>query len=213
MANAKKREIIPGEQFGWWTIIEEAGRVVFPSGQSQRLVHLKCVCGKLDKRAFNNLISGKSKSCGCRRPIYFIGNTHALRHGSSNTSAYKSWISMKKRCCENACEIHVKNYFLRGIRVCARWQKSFQNFLDDMGPRPKGTSIDRIDNDGNYEPGNCRWATSLQQNRNRRCSRNEFQSAVDAWRRTLPSPVSRGMATMLLAEIALKSIASAGKSN
>lgn len=207
MPKAPKREIIPGEQFGSWTVVKENGRMHFPSGQSQRLVLVKCECGEIQDRAFNNIMNGKSKSCGCQREIYLIGNTRALRHGSSYTTTYKSWISMNRRCRETTDEKHTRDYFLRGIRVCNRWINSFQNFLDDMGPRPEGMTIDRIDNDGDYEPLNCQWATPLQQNRNRRCSRTKFQKSIDVWRKSQPKLISQGLATMLLASMALESLA------
>lgn len=82
---------------------------------------------------------------------------------------YISWESMKRRCRDNAVECYPR-YGGRGITICAEWS-SFKAFLRDMGPRPAGTSLDRIDNNGNYEPGNCRWATIEEQGRNKRNNR------------------------------------------
>ena len=110
------------------------------------------------------------------------GQTNS-RHGYWRKPTYRSWENMLKRC-YNENSISYKYYGAKGIRVCARWMESFVNFLADMGVRRKGTSIDRIDPCGNYEPQNCRWATARQQQRNRRASHkdetNEWVAVMEA---------------------------------
>jgi len=99
-----------------------------------------------------------SKSCGCR-------SSRNRRHGLSDTPIHRVWSDMKYRC-ELPTNQAYPRYGGRGITVCERWQ-TFENFLEDMGDKPPGMSIDRIDNDKGYEPSNCRWATDLEQSRNR----------------------------------------------
>lgn len=133
-----------------------------------------CDCGEL-KVVRSGLLTGKmTRSCGClnreklkARAGQPVGN---FLHGMSGSPEFKTWISMLARC-TNAQANGYEKYGGRGIKICDEWLGSFLNFLKDMGPRPKGKSLDRIDNDGNYEPANCRWATWKEQNRNRSTSR------------------------------------------
>ena len=91
--------------------------------------------------------------------------------GFSKSAEYRAWSSMKQRCLNPRCSVY-KNYGGRGITVCVRWQRDFLDFLDDLGPRPSPKhTLDRIDNDGNYQPGNVRWATYQEQESNRRNNR------------------------------------------
>lgn len=123
-----------------------------------------CDCGSEDAYEAEKLKNGNTQSCGClRAEMRALANT---THGKTMTKAYESWASMIQRC-TNPKKKQFANYGGRGIKVCDRWLK-FENFLADMGECPSGKSLDRINNDGDYEPGNCRWATRKEQMRNRR---------------------------------------------
>ncbi len=127
----------------------------------------QCECGNKTVTEGYYLKTGHTASCGCQRSISAI-NTKTI-HGYHDTPTYRTWRAMLNRC-----NLHSQqNYYLyggRGIRVCDRWRK-FEKFLADMGEKPKGMTIDRVDNDGNYESGNCQWATPKQQSNNSRHNR------------------------------------------
>ena len=104
------------------------------------------------------------------RRFYVSTPPSSLKHGMVDTPEYNSWRAMRKRCV-NPNEENYKWYGGRGISVCSEWMTSFQNFYSDMGERPEGMTLDRIDPDGNYEPSNCRWSDYKTQTRNRRMNR------------------------------------------
>lgn len=122
----------------------------------------KCKCGKVKTIRVDHVNSGRTKSCGCACRIH----GHAIK--GSHTSEYNSWQSMIQRC-TNKNSVSYHNYGERGIGICQQWQNSFEQFLLDMGKRPSvDHSLDRINNNGNYEKNNCRWATIKMQSINKR---------------------------------------------
>lgn len=133
----------------------------------------KCVCGNTALVRLTQLTSGVTQSCGCLRSELAANRArqrtiHGHARKRNETVEYRAWSHMKYRCYDKRSESY-KDYGGRGIKVCDRWLESFSNFLEDMGLKPSPfLSIDRIENDGNYEPSNCRWATKSQQCSNQR---------------------------------------------
>lgn len=144
-----------------WTIVGDPFRK-----EGRLLAPARCECGTVRDIRVSAALVPTRPSCGCLRRERQAARV--TTHGMSRTPEFRAWQSMLSRC-SNARSTSWSDYGGRGIQVCPRWAGSFEAFLADMGPRPTSDmSLDRIDVDGNYEPGNCRWATQSQQNANRR---------------------------------------------
>lgn len=164
MAQAKD---VTGLQFGRLIANSKVGKDKFGIA----LWNCSCSCGKNVVVRLGSLTAGATKSCGCfnsevRKQIS-VENTFAETHGLSKHLLYQTWATMKQRCSNSK---HAKFYLYgaRGITVCKEWSDSFPTFLSDMGERPEGHTLNRIDNDGPYCASNCEWQTHSEQNRNRR---------------------------------------------
>ena len=158
----RKLEINKGKRYNRLTVVKE----VEQRNKVRRFL-CECDCGNQKEFILYNLRNGNTTSCGCVRKEMM--SEQFKTHGMTNTKVFNAWMNMKRRCYEP----NYKNYYLwggRGVRVCDRWLNSFENFFEDMGHPPEGTSLDRFPNkDGDYSPDNCRWATKEEQDNNKNC--------------------------------------------
>jgi hypothetical protein len=157
-----------GQRYGRLVAIACVGR----GKAGEVLWNCLCDCGNEIVVRGYCLTKGTTRSCGClAREVNALVGPRFLKHGHClggiPSATYLSWQAMRQRCTNSNCP-DWKDYGARGIRVCQRWLKSFVNFLHDMGERPKGMTLDRKDNAGDYTPSNCHWATPKQQASNRR---------------------------------------------
>jgi len=152
---------LSGQRFGRLVVVSEAE----PRGYMRRWL-CKCDCGR-EKTVYQTRLRNKgSQSCGCLSRELIL--TRCITHGGSRTIEYNAWCAMISRC-ENPKNRYYCDYGGRGIKVCKQWRNSFPSFVRDMGLRPdRKMMLERRNNNGNYTPRNCYWATRSQQNRNRR---------------------------------------------
>lgn len=189
-----------GDVFGRWKVLSGPVHGNAPSKSNCLYYICRCACGTEKPVNKSQLVTGKTRSCGCLSR----DNTRErlTSHGKTGTREYRAWNAMKNRCNNPSCEKY-QYYGGKGIRVCDKWNGSFESFLEDMGDCPEGHTLDRIDANKDYTPDNCRWASWTTQSRNRSWNRlitlhgetrcvSEWSERVGIGANTLISRLNRG---------------------
>lgn len=175
--------LYPGDKIYYLELLRYTKQL--PTGP--RLAIFRCDCGEEKEMYVSNVQSGKSRSCGCGKFL------NAFKHGEGDSVEYRVWVGMRRRC-NSPNDSAYKYYGAKGIEVCSRWG-DFLNFLEDMGRKPEGCSLDRIDPKGDYKPSNCRWATAKQQANNKtnsvKVSFHGVTLTTAEWAEVLETSISR----------------------
>lgn len=193
----KKININKGDRYGRLVVLREGDTIFSTRGNKIRKVWCLCDCGKEREVYLNGMRTGRTISCGCARTerlLKFLKeNKPQVKHDMYYSREYRSWNMMKQRCNNtNNDKYHI--YGGKGIKVCKRWNK-FEYFFEDMGNRPEGTSLGRINGEGNYELSNCRWENPIEQanntSRNRIIEYKGKSQSVASWGRELNTSDAR----------------------
>lgn len=165
---------LTGQRFGRLLVIGRAGS----NGRGDAQWLCRCDCGEQRIILRSALVSGATVSCGCRSKETLTIGREKTKHGLTDSRLYNIWCGMKNRTSENADDRHKRDYYDRGIRMCDEWREDFASFYSwaMKNGYAENLQIDRIDNDGDYMPANCRWVTPAENNRNRRKRRSNAPS-------------------------------------
>jgi hypothetical protein len=171
---------LKGQTFGRLTVIKKIKKVM--NNRVRTYWQCVCDCGQETVSRTDTLLNGRANSCGCFAIDISksrVKHSHCVNRQTNGNATYVSWKGMKQRC-NNPNSDQYGHYGAIGVTVCDRWIDNFSNFLEDMGERPDGMTIDRVNPHGNYEPSNCRWADYFVQNNNQKRHYDKARVATTA---------------------------------